>query len=1326
MKNLFDSCLTHEEYKYSLEDAALSKETGLLTITVKANFVVPIEEINKVSMALDNSIPGVTSIDFKFRYVDVCMSLEELLPIYIKHMIKTVNGKYAHLTCTIMDENIHVGEEDIYVYVIGNRIAEELNNQLAGKFGSMLAEDFGIQRKFKFVNDKEEYNRVRKSIKSPAMVLNHMPGMGTSNGAGEYGCNDSVVNVQGGNENSMVEGKYSIDDKFDGNAPLGTEFVNQDAFGMAGNYDGNGPEYVPEYIPDQGAFDANMYDDFVPMPKPVQKEKPKEKEKPKRQRRGGGLNEPARGNMIIGKGIPDGFELTPMRQFSESSGECVMEGEIFGITVKEIRNDKVIMTVLFSDTKSSVCAKAFLSIEKWEEVNSLISEGDRICIYGNGEFDTFVNTPVLMIKALEKREKRIRTDNAPEKRVELHAHTKMSAMDGLSDIKQFIKQAKAWGHKAVAITDHGVVQAFPEAAKAAGDDIKIVYGVEGYLLPDEGLIHEDGTIDYKKRKTNHIIIIARTQEGLKNLYRLVSISHLYYFYKKPRIPRSILNKYREGLIIGSACEAGELFRAVLEKKSQEEIEKIASYYDYLEIQPLINNQFLVNKGIVEDKNGLAELNKQIIELGRKLNKPVVATCDCHYINEEDYVYRRILMAGQGFKDLGDGGLYFRTTDEMLAEFDYLDEETAREIVIENPNKIADMVEKIRPVPKGKFPPHIDNADVTLREECYKKAHEMYGNPLPDVVEKRLSDELSAIIDEGYAVMYVSAQMLVRKSMSDGYLVGSRGSVGSSFAATMAGITEVNPLPPHYLCPQCKHLEWGDENQYDCGVDMPEKICPNCGIKMRQEGFTIPFETFLGIPGKQKEPDIDLNFAGEYQPIAHKYVDEIFGEENVFKAGTIGTIATKTAYGFVLKYFEERGIPVNKYETERLATGCEGVKRTTGQHPGGIIIMPDGHDINEFCPVQRPANDMTSDFITTHFDYHAIDENLLKLDILGHDAPSIIRHLQDMTGIDPIKDVPLKDEKVNSIFLGTEALDIKDEEYRFKHGSYGIPEFGTKFVRQMLDDTHPTKFADLIRISGFSHGTDVWLGNAKDYIKDGTATMQNAISTRDDIMNFLILKGVPPIPAFTIMEKVRKGKGLTDDEAKLMLEHDTPQWYVDSCRKIKYMFPRAHAVAYVTMAYRIAWFKVYHPQAFYAAHLTTKIADFNWDIIKQGKHAILNRMDELLAKGKSATTKEEGEILVLEICYEMAARGYEFLNPAFETSEAVRFNVVDGKVAVPINAMSGVGENCAKAIMEEYEIRPFETIEEIQIRAKANKTAIAALRENGILDGMQETDQMSFF
>lgn len=1236
MRDIFNHCKVKDDYSYSLQGASLSKETGNLTVEVRLNFVVPINEVEKAKKQLIKNIPGVSDADFVFSYEkDMAMQIDEVVMLFLEHMIKRVNGQYSHLTNTIRRDSFEIKDEKVCFFTVGQRIADELNESLSVKFSNMLDEAFGYGLIVEFKNDEMAYNEAEKERKSAGRIIMRKPPQ-------------AGVDAEDGKSIAVKTKKQEKKSK-----------------------------------------------------KPVMV-----------------------GNRLLGKAIAG--ELLPMTQFSELSGECILEGEVFGITSRVTKNGKFLITILFSDKKTSVCGKCFLNSEKWELIEENLSEGDCIRAKGVAEFDTYANAPSFMIKDIEKIPKEMRKDEASEKRVELHAHTKMSSMDGMSNVGEYIKRAKAWGHKAVAVTDHGVVQAFPEAAKAAGEDIKVIYGVEGYLLDDRDLINPDGSIDYKKKGTNHVIIIAATQEGLKNLYKLVSLSHIDYFYKKPRIPKSVLSANRDGLIIGSACEAGEVFRGVLNNLPDEELNELVQYYDYLEVQPLINNQFLINNGVVEDKQGLIDLNMKIIELGRKFNKPVVATCDAHYIDEEDQIYRRILMAGQGYKDLGEGGLYFRTTDEMFEAFDYLDEETAKEIIVTNPNKIADMTEDIRPVPKGKFPPHIENADNILREECYSKAHEIYGNPLPDLIQTRLEDELKAIIDEGYAVMYVSAQMLVRKSMEDGYLVGSRGSVGSSFAATMAGITEVNPLPPHYICPECKYLEWGDENEYDCGVDMPVKDCPKCGTRLKQEGFTIPFETFLGIPGKQKEPDIDLNFAGEYQPVAHRYVDEIFGEKNVFKAGTIGRIATKTAFGFVLKYFEERQMPLNKYECERLAHGCEGVKRTTGQHPGGIIILPEGHEIYEFCPVQRPANDMNSDFITTHFDYHAIDENLLKLDILGHDAPSIIRHLQDMTGIDPIKEVPLKDEKVNSIFLGTEALEIKDTEYRFKHGSYGIPEFGTKFVRQMLDDTHPTKFADLVRISGFSHGTDVWLGNARDYIRDGTATMQNAISTRDDIMNYLILKGVEPIPAFTIMEKVRKGKGVTDEEAKLMTDNGAPQWYVDSCRKIKYMFPRAHAVAYVTMAYRIAWFKVYQPLAFYAAHLTTKIADFNWNIIKKGKNAILNRMDELSAKGKNITTKEEGEVLVLEICYEMAARGFEFMQPSFEVSDAMKFNIKDGKVTVPLSAMTGVGENCAKAIADEYKVRPFATVEEIQTRAKANKTAIQALRENGLLEGMQETDQMSFF
>ncbi|MDO4860877.1 MAG: PolC-type DNA polymerase III, partial [Bacillota bacterium] len=641
-----------------------------------------------------------------------------------------------------------------------------------------------------------------------------------------------------------------------------------------------------------------------------------------------------------------------------------------------------------------------------------------------------------------------------------------------------------------------------------------------------------------------------------------------------------------------------------------------------------------------------------------------------------------------------------------------------------PNQIADEIEDIVPIAQGKFPPKIENADEILRTKCIERAEAIYGSPLPEPIEVRLNKELDSIISNGYAVMYVSAEMLVQKSLSDGFLVGSRGSVGSSFAATMAGITEVNPLKPHYICPNCKHLEWGDENEYDCGIDMPEKNCPECGTKMNQDGFTIPFETFLGFEG-DKEPDIDLNFAGEYQATAQKYVEEIFGSGNVFKAGTIGTIMDKTAFGFVKKYAEEKNIPMNKYETERLLKGCVGVKRTTGQHPGGIIIVPEGKEIYEFCPVQHPANDVNTDIITTHFDYHSIDENLLKLDILGHDAPSMIRQLQDMTGIDPLT-VPLKDEKVNGIFNGIEGLDIKAENYQFTHGSYGIPEFGTRFVRQMLDDTKPERFGDLVRISGFSHGTNVWLDNAQRFIREGKATTQEAISTRDDIMNYLILKDVPNNKAFKIMEKVRKGKGLAEEEEELMREHDVPEWYIESCQLISYMFPRAHAVAYVIMSYRIAWYKVYYPREFYAVQFTAKINDFNWDVIKRGPQAILDRIEAVQRKGRNALPKEIDEIVPFELAYEMYCRGFEFSPPALDDSKAVHFTVKDGKVQVPLCALSGVGESAGRAIETEFAKKKFSTVEELQTRAGVNKTAIEALRENGLLDDLPESDQISMF
>jgi len=1032
---------------------------------------------------------------------------------------------------------------------------------------------------------------------------------------------------------------------------------------------------------------------------------------------------------ILGKEIKD--EIVRMIDLSESSGEVAVEGVVFEKNCRTVRNSKKLVTIFLSDGSSSVCAKLFTSEKKWKEIDDSIKEEDTVRIKGNIEWDDFSKSIVLLTKNIQKCQKRTREDNAVEKRVELHAHTKMSAMDGFNDPKKMVEMAAQWGHKAVAVTDHGVVQAFPEvfsaarAAKNGGEPIKIIYGVEGYIFDDKDCQMPDGSIDYRKKKTNHVIILARTQQGLKNLYRLISDSHIKYFYKKPRIPKSVLSGRREGLIVGSACVEGEVYQAVLNDLPEEQLSGIVRYYDYLEIQPLVNNQFLVDKGTVSSIEDIKDMNRKIIALGDRYGRPVAATCDTHYTEPEDSLYRQILMAGQGYKDIeGDKGLYFRTTDEMLAEFGYLDEETAYRVVVKTPGDIADSVEDIRPVPKEKFPPSIPDADNILRSKCEKRAAEIYGGPLPEVIRDRLEKELDSIIGNGYAVMYVAAAKLVEKSLDDGYLVGSRGSVGSSLAATMAGITEVNPLPAHYICPKCKKLEWGDEKIYDCGIDMPEKNCPECGTKMDQDGYTIPFETFLGFEG-DKEPDIDLNFAGEYQSRAHKYVEEIFGSENVYRAGTIGTIAGKTAYGFVMKYFEDRGIPVNKYEADRLAKCCTGVRRTTGQHPGGIIIVPEGHDIHEFCPVQHPANDASTDTVTTHFDYHAIDKNLLKLDILGHDIPSMIRQLQDMTGVDPLK-VPLKDARVMGIFNGTEGLDIKEQDYRFVHGSFGIPEFGTRFVRQMLDDTHPDKFADLVRISGFSHGTNVWINNAQEFIRNGQATMNDAISTRDDIMNYLILKGLPEKDAFTIMEKVRKGKGLDDEQAALMSSHGVPDWYIESCRRISYMFPRAHAVAYVMMSYRIAYYKVYYPAEFYAVYFTTKVADFNWEVIKKGSGAVLDRIDSLGIKGRNITKKEEDEITVLEVAYEMYSRGYEFSPPVLGRSRAVHFTISEGRILIPLCALDGVGENAGKAIEEACEERPFATVDELRDRTKINKTAVESLRAEGVLADMQESDQMSFF
>ncbi len=1035
----------------------------------------------------------------------------------------------------------------------------------------------------------------------------------------------------------------------------------------------------------------------------------------------GGKKYEVNGDHILGSGIKTAPES--MSEVSKDVGPITVKGEIFKVDSRQVKSGKELVSLYVTDKETSACCKFFFPSDDWQVMKPYLKTGEMVLIEGEREENRFEQTNVIRVKKIDKTVKEERIDDAEKKRIELHCHTKMSAKDGLGDIDNVVRTAAKWGQEAVAITDHGVVQAFPTAMEAGKKNgINIIYGMEGYVFDDSDCRDEKGNIDHKKNRISHIIILAATQKGMQNLYKLVTASHMEYFYKVPRLPRSLITELREGLIIGSACVAGEVYKGIYEGKSEEEMEEIASFYDYLEIQPLVNNSFMIEKNMVSGEEDLREHNRRIVELGERMGKPVVATTDAHYCEPEDEIYRRILQAGQGYEDEGSNGLYMRTTEEMLQEFSYLGREKAYEVVVENPSKIFGMTDRdITPIARGNFPPEIKDSQRILTDTCMKNAEDMYGTPLPLEIKTRLDRELDSIISNGYAVMYVAAKMLVDKSMSDGFLVGSRGSVGSSFAATMAGITEVNPLPPHYLCPVCKNLIWGDAKEYDCGVDMPARKCEKCGSDMDRLGFSIPFETFLGFEG-DKEPDIDLNFAGEYQNTAQKYVEEIFGEKNVFKAGTIGTIQGKTAYGFVMHYFEDRGIPVNKYEADRLTKGCEGVKRTTGQHPGGIIILPEGHDIHEFCPVQHPANDRESGIVTTHFDYHAIDKNLLKLDILGHDAPSIIRSLQDMTGVEPLE-VPLNDEKVDSLFTGTEALDIKVDDYKFDHGSFGIPEFGTAFVRQMLDDIRPEKFGDLVRISGFSHGTNVWLNNARDYIKSGEATMSNAISTRDDIMNYLILQGMDNREAFTIMEKVRKGKGVTDEQAEAMKVCGVPSWYVDSCRKISYMFPRAHAVAYVIMAYRIAYFKVYYPPEFYAAYLTMKVEDFDWSCVQKGREKVWERIEEISMMGTGAKQKERDSQTVLEVVYEMLSRGYSFIEPDLKASKGTGFYVRGGRVQVPFCVFEGMGEQAAMSMEKARDEMEFATVEDIRIRGGVNKTAVEAMRDSGMLEGLPETDQI---
>lgn len=1251
---------------------------------------------------------------------------------------------------------------------------------------------------------------------------------------------------------------------------------------------------------------------------------------------------PSNPDVLYGRDFDE--EPMPIEQVDSALGEIVIAGMIRKVDEREIRNERTILMFDLTDFTDTITVKMFIANAQLPEVKEYIKKGNFIKVKGVAALDRYDQeisiTSVWGIrKSQDNRE--VRNDLSLHKRVELHCHTKMSDMDGVSSVSDIIKQAIRWGHKGIAITDHGVVQAFTDAYHTMEDlkgkykkngeelDFKIIYGVEAYLVDDTRQIvinsmgqnfndtfvvfdlettgfsaevdriieigavkikngeivdnfskfvnpkipipfriekltgindsmvmeaepiekilpeflefcgdavmvahnagfdtsfiinnaerlgikydptimdtvllaqfvipnlhnykldtlckhlavslenhhravddaqatayiylkmvkmleerdifdldklNEAGKLDdeaIKKLHQYHCIILASSEQGRINLYRLISASHLQYFSRFPKIPKSLVNKYREGLIIGSACEAGELFRAMVNGRSEAEIARIVSFYDYLEVQPIGNNRFMIEKDdyYVKNEEDLRDLNRRIIALGEKFSKPVVATCDVHFLNPEDEIYRRIIMAGKGFDDADNQApLYLHTTEEMLHEFDYLGSDKAYEIVVENTNKILNMCEDIIPVRPDKRPPVIENSDQMLRTICENRALELYGNPLPEIVKERLDRELNSIISNGYSVMYIIAQKLVWKSNDDGYLVGSRGSVGSSFAATMAGITEVNPLSPHYLCPKCYYNEFDSEDVKKfaggAGCDMPDKICPRCGHKLNKMGFDIPFETFLGFKGN-KEPDIDLNFSNEYQSKAHSFTEVIFGKGQTFKAGTIGTVAEKTAYGYVFNYFkdksEKEGRPIVKRrcEIERIAEGCVDIRRTTGQHPGGIVVLPIGDEIHSFTPVQHPANDCTTSIVTTHFDYHSIDHNLLKLDILGHLDPTMIRMLQDLTGIDPLE-IPLDSKEVMSLFKDTSALGITPADIGgCKLGALGIPEFGTDFAMQMLIDTKPQYFSDLVRIAGLSHGTDVWLGNAQVLLKEGKATISTAICTRDDIMIYLIQKGIESETAFTIMEKVRKGKGLTEEQEAIMREHDVPDWYIWSCKKIKYMFPKAHAAAYVMMAWRVAYCKVFYPLAYYCAYFSIRANAFDYEKMAMGRDKLEYFIDDYKNKKSlgTITNTEEDELKDMRIVQEMYARGYDFIPIDIYKAKARSFQIIDGKIMPSFKVIDKVGEVAGEGIEIAARAGEFLSKDDLRARAKVGQTVIDKLNDLGLLGSMADSNQLSLF